>query len=132
MLALLAEARFAPGYFDGTLESVVRISSEREHAQHLQESTENVAKSCRFDFQTDEKRCESRLLSMPRSTPWEIGQARADVQSTRRWDQVNREGLNDGNARERGSRPVMVALNFRYVKSARDPITISGKRQVEL
>jgi hypothetical protein len=69
---------------------------------------------------------------MPRSTPWEIGQARADVQSTRGWDQVNREGLNDGNARERGSRPVMVALNFRYVKSARDPITISGKRQVEL
>jgi hypothetical protein len=54
------------------------------------------------------------------------------VQSTSRWDQVNREGLNDGNARERGSRPVMVALNFRYVKGARDPITISGKRQVEL
>ena len=73
-----------------TLMAQVLISSEREHAQHLQESTENFAKSCRFNFQTDEKLCESGLLSMPRSTPWQIGQARADVRSTSRWDQVNR------------------------------------------
>jgi len=101
---------------------VVLISSELEHALNAQE----IDSECREieTFKLMENCVIPCCYRIPGSMPAGIGLTRFSFSEPPR----NREGLSESNARERGLDKSWLALNFRYVRFARDPGIIQKRR----